>query len=128
MVAYGQLVHLMQYSRGTVEMGITFSGGTADMHTFTDADWAGDLLTRRSTTGYVEFFCSGPIAWQSKLQTTVATSSMQAEYQAMYAGMKEVVWHRGVLAELGLQLIESDSKRIRCTTRDPSIPRSSTTG
>ena len=39
----------------------------------------GDHLLRRSTAG-------GPIAWKSKLQTTVATSSMQSGYQALYAG------------------------------------------
>ena len=37
-----------------------------DMHVFTDADWADDVLTRRSTTGYVVFDAGGPLAWQSK--------------------------------------------------------------
>ena len=58
------------------------------MHIFTDSDWAGDVLTMRSTTGYVVFAAGGPITWQSKLQTTVYTSSIQAEYQAIYAGMQ----------------------------------------
>ena len=77
------VVYLMQYVRGTVSCGIRFSGSIFDMHVFTDADWAGDVLTRRSTTGYVVFAAGGPLAWQSKLQTTVATSSMQSEYQVM---------------------------------------------
>ena len=47
------------------------------------------------------FAAGGPIAWQSRLQTTVSTSSMQSEYQAMYAGMTELVWLRGVLREIG---------------------------
>ena len=102
LAACENLVHLMQYVRGTVDKGIVFSGSTVDLHVFTDADWAGDILTRRSTTGYVVFMAGGPLAWQSKLQTTVATSSMQAEYQAMYAGMQELVWLRGVMAELGI--------------------------
>ena len=94
------------------------------MHAFTDADWAGDILTRRSTTGYVVFLADGPIAWQSKLRTTVATSSMQAEYQAMYAGMQEVVWLRGVMAELGLPFCEPtpffvDSKSAKDLAENP---------
>jgi hypothetical protein len=100
------MVHLMQYLRGTKEMGIRFSGRKFDMHVFTDADWAGDQITRRSTTGYVVFAAGGPITWQSKLQTTVSTSSMQSEYQAMYAGMTELVWLRGVLREIGHILSE----------------------
>jgi hypothetical protein len=100
------LVHMWQYLRGTVDKSLTFSGRSLDMHIFTDSDWAGDVLTRRSTTGYVVFAAGGPIAWQSKLQTTVSTSSMQAEYQALYAGMQELVWLRGVMAELGLPFDE----------------------
>ena len=62
------------------------------MRMFTDADWAGDILTRRSTTRYIAFVGVGPIAWQFKLQTTVSTSSVQSEYQAMYSGMQRLVW------------------------------------
>ena len=100
------MVYLMQYVRGTADKGIIFSGSDFDMHVFTDADWAGDTLSRRSTTGYVVFGAGGPIAWQSKLQTTVSTSSMQSEYQALYAGMQELVWLRGVMAELSLPCVE----------------------
>ena len=100
------MVHLMQYLRGTMEKGIKFSGTKFDLHIFSDADWAGDQLSRRSTTGYVVFAAGGPIAWQSKLQTTVATSSMQSEYQALYAGMQELVWLRGVMSELNMPLSE----------------------
>jgi hypothetical protein len=99
-------VHLLLYVRGTVEMGIMFSGDEFDLHVFSDADWAGDITTRRSTTGYVVFAGGGPIAWQSKLQTTVATSSMESEYMALYGGMQEIVWLRGVLEELGLPMFE----------------------
>ena len=85
------MTYIMQYVRGTVSKGIPFSGSMFDMHIFTDADWVGDILTRRSTTGYVVFAAGGPLSWQSKLQTTVSTSSMQSEYQALYARMQEIV-------------------------------------
>ena len=52
------------------------------------------------------FAAGGPLSWQSKLQTTVSTSSMQSEYRALYAGMQEIVWLRGVLFELQLRLSE----------------------
>ena len=54
------VVYLMQCLRSTVHMGIKFSGSCFDMHVFTDADWAGDILTRRSTTWYVVFAAGGP--------------------------------------------------------------------
>jgi hypothetical protein len=53
------LVHMWQYLRGTVDKSLTFSGRSLDMHIFTDSDWAGDVLTRRSTTGYVVFAAGG---------------------------------------------------------------------
>ena len=53
------------------------------------SDWAGDRVTRQSTTSV------RPVV------TTVSTSSMQAEYQAMYARMKVLVCPRGVFGNIG---------------------------
>ena len=47
------------------------------------------------------FACGGPIVRQYILQTTVSTSSIQAEYQAVYAGMQELVRLWGALCEIG---------------------------
>ena len=49
------MVHALQYLRGTVHMGIRYSGSMFDLHVFTDADWAGDVITRRSTTNLLIF-------------------------------------------------------------------------
>jgi hypothetical protein len=54
------------------------------VYTYSDADWAGDLDSRKSTTGYVVYAAGEPIAWQSKLQTTIAVSTMEAEYMAAF--------------------------------------------
>lgn len=102
-------VHVLLYLKGTTKRGINFSGSLFDLHAFSDADWAGDLSTRRSTTGYIIFLCEGPIAWMSKLQTTVATSSMESEYMAMYACIQELVWIRGVFRELELGKLVCES-------------------
>ena len=40
------LVHLIQYRRGTVDKGVSFSGKTFDMHILTDSGWACDVFTR----------------------------------------------------------------------------------
>jgi len=95
------LVRILDYVSNTYDVGIVFRGTDFDIHGFCDSDWAGDIDTRRSTTGYLTFMAGGPIAWQSRLQTTVATSSMEAEYMAAYALIQEICWLRGVLSELG---------------------------
>jgi hypothetical protein len=102
-------IHVLLYLKGTTDKGITFSGSLFDLHAFSDSDWAGDPTTRRSTTGYVIFISGGPISWMSRLQTVVATSSMESEYMAMYACIQELVWIRGVFRELELGKLVSES-------------------
>jgi hypothetical protein len=105
-VACRTLVRILDYVSNTLDVGIVYRGTVWDIHGFCDSDWAGDIDTRRSTTGYLTFMAGGPIAWQSRLQTTVATSSMEAEYMAAYALIQEICWLRGVLSELGFNTDE----------------------
>lgn len=60
---------IIRYLQGTAECGITYSSNT-DVHltTFSDADWAANLNTRCSVTGYVVYLGSILISWQSKKQ------------------------------------------------------------
>ena len=61
------VLRVLIYLRGTAERGIRYTGNDLRVYAYSDADWAGDLDTRRSTTGYVVYAAGGPIAWQSKL-------------------------------------------------------------
>ena len=47
---------------------------------YKDADWAGDLLTRKSTSGYLTFFDGNLVTWRSKKQKVVARSSAEAKF------------------------------------------------
>ena len=51
---------------------------------YVDASFAADLDTRRSTTGYVFNIAGGPVSWQSRMQTSVALSSMESESGSAY--------------------------------------------
>ncbi len=70
---------------------------------FVDADYAGDLDNRRSTTGYVFTLAGGPICWRSVVQSLVALSTTEAEYMAVTEAAKEALWDAGLVKELGLQ-------------------------
>ena len=72
------VLRLLIYLRGTADRGICYSGDDLKVFAYSDADWAGDLDSRRSTTGYVVYAAGGPISWQSKLQSTIAVSTMEA--------------------------------------------------
>ena len=92
---------MLIYLRATAEQGIRYTGDDLRVYAYSDADWTGDLDLRRSTTGYVVYAAGGPIAWQSKLQTTIAVSTMEAEYMAAFGAIQELIWTKGVLDELG---------------------------
>ena len=59
--------------------------------TSNDASNAGDEDTRRRTTGYMFKICGGPVSWQSRMQTSVALSSMESEYMAASAAAQEAL-------------------------------------
>ncbi len=62
--------------RGNLKVETRYTGDDLKVNAYSDADCAGDLDSRKSTTGYVVYAADGPIEWQSKLQTTIAVSTM----------------------------------------------------
>lgn len=64
---------ILRYIRHRIDFGILYKAGVQpELGGFSDADWAGDPSTRRSTTGYAFSLGSGEIEWCSKKQPTVA--------------------------------------------------------
>ena len=70
---------------------------------YTDADYGGDLVSRKSTTGYINLITikdsTMPISWSSKLQKTGALSSCEAEYMAYKEAFKEAIYINSLLSE-----------------------------
>lgn len=73
------------------------------METYTDADYAGYVSDRRSTSGYCTFLCGNLVAWKSKKQSVVARSSAEAEFRAMALGICELLWMKQILEDLKIQ-------------------------
>lgn len=67
---------------------------------YVDAAHATDLSTRRSITGLAFMLCGGPIAYKSKVQSTVSTSSTEAEFVAAVQAAKIAKYLRSILLEL----------------------------
>ncbi|CAI7782963.1 unnamed protein product [Closterium sp. NIES-53] len=61
---------------------------------FTDATWASDISDATSHGGYICCVGGSPVSWKSKKQG-------ESEYMALFHGVKEVVWMRRLLEELG---------------------------
>jgi len=92
---------VLRYLQGTKDFKITFWKDEEDeLYGHADADWAGDLDTRRSTTGYVFLLAGSAISWNSKRQHTIALSSTEAEYMAVCAAAQEAIHLRKLLKDL----------------------------
>lgn len=94
---------IMRYLNGTSDYGLLYQRKpTAPILTgFCDADYGGDLDTRRSRSGYIFQFGSGLIAWTSQSQKCTTQSTTEAEYIAACIATKEAVWLRRLLHSIG---------------------------
>lgn len=93
---------VVRYLKGTRDYRLEFGPGQGwSLEGYSDADWAGDQESRKSTSGYIFFFGTGPIAWVSHKQACVSLSSMEAEYVALSEACQELLWLRRLMEDLG---------------------------
>lgn len=93
------LICIGQYLKGTMEEGLILRpNNTFDIECHVDADFAGlyqveevmDPSCVRSCTGYVISISGCPVVWVSRLQTDIATSTMEAECNALSSAMRDL--------------------------------------
>ena len=97
---------VQRYIKRSLNVGLKFDASnqtSVDVIGFTDADWAGDIIERKSTSGYVFQICGGAVSWRSKRQEIVALSSTEAEYIALSFAAQELMWLRSYLKDLGYE-------------------------
>ncbi|GJV20723.1 hypothetical protein Tco_1369743 [Tanacetum coccineum] len=81
-----EVKRIFRYLRGTINMGLWYLKGSGfDLTAFSDADHAGCVDTRKSTSGGIQFLGDKLVSWMSKKQDCTAMSSAEAEYVALSA-------------------------------------------
>jgi hypothetical protein len=81
---------ILRYLKSCPGKGVLFSkNGHTRIEVYTDADWAGCLDDRKSTSSYCSFIGGNLVTWRSKKQNVVARSTAEAEYRAMTQGVSE---------------------------------------
>lgn len=85
---------ILKYIKGTAECGIRFASDKMNLriNAYSDADFAGDTATRKSTTGYVIMLNNSPISWGARKQRIVTLSTTEAEYVAASETIKDLIW------------------------------------
>lgn len=93
---------ILRYIRNTLDVGIEYrKTEETRLIGYSDSDYAGDVTTRKSTSGIVFTLAGGAISWASKRQSVVAMSTTEAEYIAASDATKEAIWLRRLLNDIG---------------------------
>ncbi|KAD5318271.1 hypothetical protein E3N88_18217 [Mikania micrantha] len=94
---------------------------------FSDSDYAGCKLTRKSTSGGCQFLGNCLVSWQSKKQTSVATSTAVAEYIAAASCTSQILWLQNQLLDYGIKESKTpllmDSASALCIVKNPQSER-----
>ena len=91
---------ILRYLKGTIHLGLMYEQTTNNELTgYSDADWAGDLNDRKSTSGYVFILNGAAVSWKSSKQGCVALSTAEAEYMALASATQEAIWMSRLVRE-----------------------------
>ena len=94
-------LRILRYIKGTTSLGITYTRSeTFEPHGYSDADHAGDIGTRRSTSGSIFMIADGPVIWSSHRQRCVSLSTFEAEYVSLSEAARKGIWLANLVAEL----------------------------
>nr|GEY43371.1 retrovirus-related Pol polyprotein from transposon TNT 1-94 [Tanacetum cinerariifolium] len=105
---------ILKYLRGTANMGLLYGinrVNNVDVTGFFDSDCVKDPDKGRSITGYTFLVQGYVVSWKATLQHVVTLSTTEAEYMALTEAVKEAIWLRGLLKELG---VEFNTMTINC--------------
>ncbi|GJR33189.1 retrovirus-related pol polyprotein from transposon TNT 1-94 [Tanacetum coccineum] len=90
--------------KGTINMGLWYPKDSGfELTAFSDADHAGCIDTRKSTSGGIQFLGDKLVSWMSKKQNCTAMSSAEAEYVALSASCAQVMWMRTTASKIMFQ-------------------------
>lgn len=104
-VHWGAVKRILRYLNGTLSHGLVLKPvSTFVLNAYSDADWAGSLDDRKSTSGFCVYLGPNILSWGSKKQATVSRSSTEAEFRSFAATCSELTWLQFLLAELQVPL------------------------
>ncbi|GJU79959.1 putative ribonuclease H-like domain-containing protein [Tanacetum coccineum] len=99
---------IFRYLKGQPKLGLWYPKDLPfDLVAFTDSDYTGASLDRKSTTGGCQFLGCRLISWQCKKQTMVANSTTEAEYIAASNCCRQVLWIQNQLLDYGYNFIQT---------------------
>ena len=105
---------ILRYLKGLSDTCLCFTGASLKLQGYVDADFAGDIDSRKSTTGFVFTLGGIAISQALNLQKIITLSTTEAKHVASTEAGKEMIWLHGFLDELGkkqeIGILHSDSQ------------------
>lgn len=94
-------IQVLQYLKNHLDIAIHYAkGGDLEVYGYSDSDWAGHVMTSKSTSGIAFMLGGGLIVWTSKLQTSVAIGVAEAEVTALSEAGRNAMWISSMLKEI----------------------------
>ncbi|GKB68991.1 putative ribonuclease H-like domain-containing protein [Tanacetum coccineum] len=114
---------IFRYLKGQPKLGLWYPMDSPfDLEAFSDSDYAGANLDRKSTTGGCQFLGKRLISWQCKKQTIVANSTIEAEYVAAANYCGQVLWIQNQMLDYGFNFMNTkiyiDNKSTICIVKN----------
>ncbi|GJR21816.1 putative ribonuclease H-like domain-containing protein [Tanacetum coccineum] len=115
---------IFKYLKGKPHLGLWYPRESPfDLEAFSDSDYGGSNLDRKSTTGGYQFLGQRLISWQCKKQTIVATSTTEAEYVSAANCCGQVLWVQNQLLDYGFNFMNTkihiDNESTICIVKNP---------
>ena len=107
-IHWEQALRCLGYLAATSSYGLILGkGGGEDLVAFSDSDWAGDPITRRSIGGFLIFFGNSLLCWSSKTQRgLIALSSTESEFIQLALSIRQLLYIQPIFVELKYPEIE----------------------
>ncbi|RVW94459.1 putative mitochondrial protein [Vitis vinifera] len=81
---FNAVYRILRYLKGTLGKGLIFKKcGHLHVEAYTNADWVGSIVDRRSTSGYCKFVGGNLVTWRSKKQNVVAKNIAEAKFKVV---------------------------------------------
>ena len=96
---------ILRYLVYTPNLGRWYPKGSSfKLVGYSDSDWAGDKVDRKSTSGSCQFLGRSLVSWSSKKQNCVSLSTAEAEYIAAGSCCTQILWMKQTLKDYGISL------------------------
>ena len=94
---------IIRYINGTSDYGIWYSRDSNEcLAGYSDANWAGCIDDRKSTSGGCFYLGNNLVSWMSKKQNSISLSTAEAEYIAAASGCAQLLWMKKLLHDYGI--------------------------